>query len=119
VVRKSLFEEVGGLDADNLPVAFNDVDLCLKVMTAGYRNVWTPHAEFYHFESATRGADLTPEKRKRFLGEIDVMLKRWGAVLKRDPHYNQNLARVGSGYSLGLDDSMLKETSIPAGASCT
>ncbi|OBR55106.1 glycosyl transferase family 2 [Paraburkholderia tropica] len=90
VVRKSIYEEVGGLDAE-LAVAFNDVDFCLKIVEAGYRNVWTPHAELYHHESATRGSDLAPEKYQRFLEEIRWMERRWDGWFERDPAYSPNL----------------------------
>ena len=91
VVRKSVYDQVGGLDEVDLAVAFNDVDFCLKVRAAGYRNLWTPFAELYHHESASRGADDTPEKEERFRQEVDLMLLRWGAVLQNDPAYNPNL----------------------------
>ena len=91
VVRKSVFDEVGGFDADNLPVAFNDVDLCLKIGQRGYRNVWTPHALLYHHESVSRGSDLVPEKLERFKAEVRFMQEKWGHLLDRDPFYNLNL----------------------------
>lgn len=100
LVRKEIFDAVGGLDEAGLPVAFNDVDLCLKVMTAGYRNLWTPFAELYHYESVSRGSDETPEKQQRFLGECEVMQKRWAPLLARDPYYNPNLTRQREDYSL-------------------
>lgn len=101
LVRKQIFDAVGGLDEEGLSVAFNDVDLCLKVMSAGYRNLWTPFAELYHHESVSRGADDTPEKRERFRGECEVMQQRWGALLARDPHYNPNLSNQREDFSLG------------------
>ena len=69
LVKRSLYNEVGGFDADNLAIAFNDVDFCLKLLQAGYRNVYTPFAQLYHYESLTRGADDTPEKQQRFTKE--------------------------------------------------
>ncbi|WP_433704599.1 glycosyltransferase family 2 protein [Paraburkholderia sacchari] len=90
VVSKAVYKEVGGLDVE-LAVAFNDVDFCLKIVEAGYRNVWTPHAELYHHESATRGSDLAPEKYQRFLEEIRWMERRWDGWFTRDPAYNPNL----------------------------
>ena len=90
-VRKSTYEAVGGLDEVDLAVSLNDVDFCLKVLAAGYRNLWTPFAELYHHESATRGYEDTPEKRARFEKERNVMKQRWGALLARDPAYNPNL----------------------------
>lgn len=91
VVRRSIFLEVGGLEEKNLPVAFGDVDFCLRVREAGYRNVWTPYAELYHHESASRGCEDTPEKRARFAGEVRYMQERWGSLLQNDPAYSPNL----------------------------
>lgn len=91
VVKKSIFQEVGGLDETNLKVAFNDIDFCLRVREANYRNVWTPYAELYHHESATRGIEDTPEKQARFAKEVAYMHQRWGDQLLNDPAYNPNL----------------------------
>ena len=66
VVRKAVYFEVGGLDADTFAVAYNDVDFCLKVAAAGYRNLWTPFAELNHHESVSRGRDLSPRTAERF-----------------------------------------------------
>jgi GT2 family glycosyltransferase len=103
IVRKSIYEEVGGLDADNLAVAFNDVDFCLRVTQAGYTNAWTPHAELYHHESLSRGAEDSPEKQKRFEGEVLYMKARWGDKLMRDPYYSPNLTLRREDFSIGLD----------------
>lgn len=85
-IRKAVFDEVGGLDAVNLKVAFNDVDLCLRVREAGYRVLWTPFAELFHLESVSRGADTDGEKRRRFEGEVRWMKARWGDALQpEDP----------------------------------
>lgn len=91
LVRRTRFIEVGGLDEKQLPVAFNDVDLCLKLLEAGYRNVWTPFAELYHHESASRGREDTPERQARFASEVAYMRERWGEKLDNDPAYNPNL----------------------------
>lgn len=91
VIRKSIYDEVGGLD-ELLAVAFNDVDFCLRVRQAGYRNVWTPHAELYHHESASRGSDLSGEKLARFAKEVRFMQDRWTTKLDQDPAYNPNLS---------------------------
>lgn len=91
VVRRSIFLEVGGLEEENLKIAFGDVDFCLRVRQAGYRNVWTPYAEAYHHESATRGYEDTPEKQARFAGEARYMQDRWGSLLTNDPAYSPNL----------------------------
>ena len=100
VVRKSVFEEVGGLDEKNLTIAFNDVDLCLKVREAGYRNLWTPYAELYHHESVSRGHEDSPEKIARFQSEIAFMKEKWGNKLSVDPFYNENLTRDREDFSL-------------------
>ncbi|WP_321187037.1 glycosyltransferase family 2 protein [Trinickia soli] len=91
VVRKAVYDEVGGLD-ETLAVAFNDIDFCLRVRKAGYRNVWTPYAELYHYESATRGSDMTPEKYQRFSSEVNSMRQRWTLELENDPAYSPNLS---------------------------
>jgi len=90
MIKASTYRQIGGLD-EGLAVAFNDVDFCLRVRDAGYRNVWTPYAEMYHHESASRGLEVTPEKRARFNHEIDYMKRRWGRKLLEDPFYNPNL----------------------------
>ena len=77
-VRKDHFFAVGGLD-EELPIAYNDIDLCLKLDAAGLRNVWTPFAELYHYESQTRGAEDTPEKQTRQKREADRMRRRWAS----------------------------------------
>jgi GT2 family glycosyltransferase len=92
LVRKKIWNDIGGMDEINLPVAFNDVDFCLKVQQHGYRNLWTPFAELYHHESASRGRDDTPEKRARFHGEINFLQGKWGDLLRNDPAWNPNLA---------------------------
>jgi GT2 family glycosyltransferase len=91
-IRRELYLALGGLEEDNLAVAFNDVDFCLRVDAAGYRNVWTPWAELYHHESFSRGPEDTPEKQQRANREVDYMKRRWGAQLKADPYYNPNLS---------------------------
>jgi GT2 family glycosyltransferase len=100
LVRKSVYAEVGGLEEAGLRVAFNDVDFCLKVREAGYRNLWTPYAELYHHESKSRGMEDTPEKIARFNQEIDFIKAKWGAVLQNDPFYNQNLTQAREDFSL-------------------
>ena len=100
LLRREVFEAVGGLDEVHLKVAFNDVDLCLKVLRAGYRNVMTPFAELYHHESKSRGSDEAPDKRERFRAECAVMQARWPELLADDPFYNPNLTDRRADYSL-------------------
>ena len=94
ILRKSIILEVGGFDNDHLAIAFNDVDLCLRIRQKGYKIVWTPFAELYHLESASRGYEDTPEKKKRFESEVDYMLDSWNAALEYDPAHNPNLSLV-------------------------
>jgi glycosyltransferase involved in cell wall biosynthesis/LmbE family N-acetylglucosaminyl deacetylase len=100
LMRKSVFDEVGGFNERDLAVAFNDIDLCLKIQEKGYFNVWTPFAVLYHYESASRGFEDTPEKQARFAKEIDYMMKTWGKGLPFDPAYNPNLSLVTQDYTL-------------------
>ncbi|MBC3949224.1 glycosyltransferase [Pseudomonas folii] len=92
VVRKAVFQEVGGLNENELKIAFNDVDLCLKIKGAGYQNIWTPNADLYHHESATRGVEDTPDKRERFMSEVHYMQQKWKDIIAWDPVYNPNLS---------------------------
>ncbi|MBU3574774.1 glycosyltransferase family 2 protein [Polynucleobacter sp. UK-Mo-2m-Kol15] len=99
VIRASIFKEVGGLD-ENLQIAFNDIDFCLRVREMGYRNVWTPFAELYHHESATRGHEDTPEKKVRFDSEVSYMKNRWGNSLSEDPYYSPNLTLESENFAV-------------------
>ena len=100
LVRREIYEQVGGLNEQDLPVAYNDVDFCLRVQAAGYRNLWTPHAELYHHESVSRGEDDTPEKKARFDKEVAYMRNTWSKELDNDPCYNPNLSRLREDFSL-------------------
>lgn len=91
MVRRQTYLQAGGLD-ERLAVAFNDVDFCLRLGALGYRNVWTPHAELYHHESASRGSDHTPERKARYEGEIRRMRERWPEMIAADPAFNPNLS---------------------------
>lgn len=98
VVEKSKFEAVGGLDADKLAVAFNDVDLCLKLEAAGWRNVYVPHAVLVHHESKSRGSDMAPKQIDRYWRELRVLQERWGTKTYQDPLHNPNLDRSNETY---------------------
>jgi glycosyltransferase involved in cell wall biosynthesis len=100
VIRKAIYEEVGGLNETHLQVAYNDVDFCLRVREVGYRNVWTPYAELYHHESATRGQEDTPEKQARFAREAAYIRQHWGHILLNDPAYSPNLTLDHEDFSL-------------------
>jgi GT2 family glycosyltransferase len=100
LVKREAFEKAGGFTKE-LAVAFNDVDLCLKIGKNGYRIVYDPFAELYHDESRTRGAEDTPEKVKRFQSEIEYMRVHWLDIIKNgDPNYNPNLSLKKWNYSL-------------------
>ena len=100
MVKKSVFDEVGGL-SPVLAVAFNDIDFCLKVSRAGYLIVYNPYVELYHYESKSRGLEDTPEKQERFGREIAKMEELWPDVLsKSDPYYNPNLTLASQDFSL-------------------
>lgn len=92
LIRRELFDKVGGLDADNLAVAFNDIDLCMQARAAGYRIIWTPFAVLTHHESKSRGLDVGGEKQERFRLESRFMRRKWGNRLLSDPFYNPNLS---------------------------
>ena len=92
LIRRDCFAEIGGLDERNLPVAFNDVDFCLRLREAGWRVIWTPYAELVHHESKSRGSDFTPERVDKFHAEVAHMRDRWGAALQHDPFFNPNLS---------------------------
>ena len=99
-IEKRKYLEVGGLEEKELKIAFNDVDFCMKLLQEGYRNLWTPNVELYHYESASRGYEDTPEKKKRFEDEVLYMLKKWNGMLDFDPAYNPNLSLQHSNFKI-------------------
>lgn len=103
MISRKKFEKIGRFDAENLPVAFNDVDLCLKAMKAGYRNIYTPFAQLYHYESISRGPEDTPEKIKRFNKEWNYMFSKWKNELQQDKYWNPNLVLNNGVLSLNFD----------------
>jgi glycosyltransferase involved in cell wall biosynthesis len=99
IVKKSIYNEVNGLNETDLKVAFNDVDFCLKIKEAGYRNIWTPYAELYHHESVSRGRENTATKKNRYLQEMLYMKHRWNQILLADPAYSPNLTIKNKDFS--------------------
>ena len=100
MVKKSAFDAVGGL-SEELAVAFNDIDLCMKVRKYGVKIVFTPYAELYHYESRSRGAEDNEEKIRRYQCEIDYVRRNWSEIMEKgDPMYNPNLTLVKCDYSL-------------------
>jgi O-antigen biosynthesis protein len=109
LTRREIFTAVGGLDEKNLAVAFNDVDLCLRIHSAGYRIVYTPYARLYHYESISRGNDdelykENPEKYARVKKEFEFMRKRWGNQLFTDPCYSPHLSLVHEDYRIRINE---------------
>lgn len=104
MMRRAVFYEVGGFD-EKLKIAFNDVDLCMKIRSAGYSIVYTPYAELYHMESKSRGYENTPEKTKRFNDEIQYFRSKWSTEINQtDPFYNRNLTHRREDFSLNVSD---------------
>lgn len=102
MVKKSLYEEAGGLE-EAFAVSLNDVDFCLKLRRMGLLNVFTPFAELYHYESISRGLDDTGEKAKRYQKESDLFREKWKEVLEKgDPYYNPNFSLDRSDFSLNV-----------------
>jgi GT2 family glycosyltransferase len=97
--RRELYEAVGGL-TEELAIAFNDVDFCLKLLSQGYRNVYLPHVVLYHYESKSRGYEDTHEKLARYAKEAEYMNKKWMKIIDHDPCYNPNLTKNREDYSL-------------------
>ncbi len=92
LVPREVYLEVGGFDEERLKVAFNDIDFCLKLRARGYRIIYTPNAELFHLEHASRGHENTEGKKQRFDAEIEYMKEKWGEALLIDPAYNPNLS---------------------------
>ena len=99
LVKKSIYKDVGGLNENDLKVAFNDVDFCIKVSNKGYRNIWTPYAKAYHYESKSRGDDHSGEKLNRFRSEVRYMHDTWGDLLKLDPYHSPNFKKSKDDFS--------------------
>ena len=97
---KALYQTLGGLEQRRLKVAFNDVDYCLRVREAGYRVVYTPYAKLIHYESESRGSDISRQQRRRAIKEAQYMRKRWSDVMMNDPFYNPNLNYYRCDFSL-------------------
>ena len=94
MTRKGLFLEAGGFDEANCPIAFNDVDYCLRLREQGYMIVYTPYAVLYHYEAVSRGSKDDPE--------ANYMEKRWGHLIRNDPYFNPNFSRKRFDFSLKI-----------------
>lgn len=107
-VRKTVFEELGGFDEENLGVTFNDIDFCLRLTERGYRIVWTPYANLIHHESASRGHQRTREEQAEFERAVAYMQRTWGAQLMHDPFYNPNLSLNPPGFEIAFPPRWFK-----------
>ncbi|WP_312209205.1 glycosyltransferase [Pseudescherichia sp.] len=106
LIRKSVYEQVGGLDEQNFTVSYNDVDLCLKAREAGYLTVWTPHAVVMHEGSVSQkkvDKSTQEKKRQRFMAEQDTMYQKWLPIIANDPAYNPNLSLEDAGFKFVAD----------------
>ncbi len=105
LTKRKIFDSVGGFN-ENLAVAFNDVDYCLKLREKGFLCVYTPFSEWYHLESVSRGVDAEDEEKShRIAGETDIFMERWGELVKKgDPYYNKNLSLTKFDYSFRIDE---------------
>jgi GT2 family glycosyltransferase len=112
---RSIYTQIGGLDATFLRVTFNDVDFCLRLRKNGYKVIWTPYALLYHHESATRGRPKGLLARLRAKLEARVMRLRWAGTLRQDPFYNPNMARRRSDFTLAAPAAILRVASDAAG----
>jgi len=112
VMRRAVFDEVGGFDEINLPVAYNDVDLCLRIRERGYRILWTPYAELYHLESASRPPDRAFEQIVRYNKECAYLKSRWNSLIFHDPYYNPNLTVETEDFSLASPPRVFKPWKI-------
>jgi len=105
MIKKTKYKEIGGLDDENLAVAYNDIDFCLKLLDKGYRNVFTPHSKATHYESISRGYEDTDDKMQRLLKEQKYFLDTWADFLEAgDPYYNPNLSLKNERFSLNFKD---------------
>jgi O-antigen biosynthesis protein len=97
--NRDVYESVGGFD-EELAVAYNDIDLCLKMVAKGYRNIYLPHVVLYHYESKSRGYEDTPEKLVRLSKEAKYLQSRWQRIIEHDPCYSPHLTRDHEDYSI-------------------
>lgn len=111
LMRRDVFDEIDGFD-ERYAVAFNDVDLCLRIREAGYRIVYTPFSRLYHHESLSRGYDDRPEQQERFRREIALMKTTWGERLYEDPYYNPNLSLLREDFALRRPEEAEQEKII-------
>jgi GT2 family glycosyltransferase/SAM-dependent methyltransferase len=108
LMRREVFLEVGGFDESTFAVAFNDVDICLRLRQAGYSVVWTPFAELLHHESASLGSPSGRERKRRFDSECENLKREWSSKIGHDPFYNPNLTITGGDFAPALPPRVIK-----------
>ena len=108
IMPQHVFVELGGFDEVNLKASYNDVDLCIRIRQAGYSIIWTPYAELYHLEAASRGYDHEPENVERASREVTYLQQRWGTVLAADPCYSPNLSLIDESFDLAFPPRVVK-----------
>lgn len=106
VINKDLYLNVGGMNADNLPINYNDVDLCLRLAELGYKHLWTPEATLIHHESMSRGKNRTKQQRRKARKEERYMRKKWGPLLDNDPYYDKRLTLIYEDGSFRSDEAL-------------
>jgi GT2 family glycosyltransferase len=100
--RREVYESVEGFD-EKLAAAYNDVDLCLKMIDKGYKNIYLPHVVLYHYESKSRGYENTPEKISRINQEAKYLRSKWSKIIDHDPCYSPHLTREYEDYSINIE----------------
>ena len=102
MMRKDIFQKIGGFN-ESLAIAFNDVDLCIRIRSAGYLIVYTPYSRLYHHESLSRGYEDDPEKQARFSNEVMLIREQWGTLIDNgDPYYSPNLTLDMEDFSMNI-----------------
>lgn len=106
MTRRKLFHRLGGFDEENLSVAYNDIDYCLKARAKGFKVVYTPHTKLKHYESKTRTHDMSKTERDRYKKEIDFMKKKWPGITANDPYYHKYLSKKKQDNSLAFNTTL-------------
>jgi len=112
VMRREVFLQVGGFDDQNFAIAFNDLDIGLRLRQARYSIVWTPHAQLFHHESASLGLPSDEGRRGRFLAESNNFKRIWAGTIAHDPFYNPNLTNIGAPFALAIPPRVVKPWTV-------
>ena len=113
VMRRAVFEQLGGFN-ERFPIAFNDVDLCLRMRAAGWRILWTPAVELYHHENASLGRHDSESRRLQFARDETMMREAWEAAIENDPFFNPNLSRATGNHDLAFPPRIEKLPAVSA-----